>query len=487
MNETPNETTGTTQPAKASPNGPSTAKGDSNAHVDSGESEGSPAIKAAWRFVAIFGLVAIAVWLSMLAFQGFRSENDQSDLDVIAYQDMAPESETNHLIVAGRVLYAGDPAVDATVWFVARDVSGNRVSSTNSTIDSDGQFRLERRLPAAVTNYSDIRVQAREHGRNLWRILKLTPPNLRGQTVLNQSGFRRQANIMSSKLWPCTLAFFLVSILIGFAIHVVKSEWRRQLYIASVMSALAVTTAMLCAITEAYMKVKASVSPDQTWSVGFISIFQASYAKGVENQWMISVTGPPKEPANADAKKPPGKSQVQNASPDATADSPTVIQGFGAPLWVVFLAVIGAALSTVALIVKEIRMPPAFFADDPTELRKRLLELVQNQFFMLFAPLGGMFTYQALVLTGAVAQPFVVAIAALGAGATLNVLLSVAVYKASEALRKAWPEPKPETDAQDGAGEKKPGVQPHTSAPSPSSQRITPPRTEAPVNQPKGI
>jgi hypothetical protein len=66
-----------------------------------------------------------------------------------------------------------------------------------------------------------------------------------------------------------------------------------------------------------------------------------------------------------------------------------------------------------------------------------MLALVQNQFFTLFAPLGGIFTYQALVLAGAALQPFVVAVAALGAGATLNVLLHLAISKATDALLTA--------------------------------------------------
>jgi hypothetical protein len=127
-------------------------------------------------------------------------------------------------------------------------------------------------------------------------------------------------------------------------------------------------------------------------------------------------------------------------------------------MWVVFLAVIGAALSTVAVIVNEISTPTTFSTqdpkEDPKELRERLLVLVQNQFFMIFAPLGGIFIYQALILGGAAAQTFVVAIAALGAGATLNILLKLALSKASEALMTdSQKQKKAEEDAQKKAQE----------------------------------
>ncbi|HZR20574.1 MAG TPA: hypothetical protein VFE51_25050 [Verrucomicrobiae bacterium] len=244
---------------------------------------------------------------------------------------------------------------------------------------------------------------------------------------------------MDSKLWPCTLAFFCVSILFGMAIQVVDTEWRRQLYVASVMTALGVTAGMLFAIAEAYMRVKASVTAGQTWSVGFVSIFEGTYVKDLPEQWLISMTGPPRDgngtaPVTVHNKATKGESAAPSQAPDPGSVPLKVIQSLGAPMWVVFLAVIGAALSTVALIVKEIRSPPSFFAPDPAELRERMLILVQNQFFMLFAPLGSIFVYQGLVLGAAASQPFVVGVAALGAGATLNTLLSLAVSKASNAL-----------------------------------------------------
>lgn len=412
-----------------------------NGELD-GKASSLQKLKPLLRTIVIFLIVLLSVEGTLVAFKGFSTDGQSghSDLDIIAaVQSVNPwgtaSGSNNNISVVGRVLYEGQPATNTQIWCIARDQSGNRFSPTNWFVDKQGQFRMDG-MPVDLMNQdSEIRVYARANVGALFG----TP--LRGETVIATKGLSRQVNIMDSKLWPCTFALFLVSIFIGLAIHVVASEWRRPLYVASVFTALALTTAMLCAIAEAYMKVKASVTPGQTWSVGFISIFEGTYVKDIPEQWLISLTGPPRDGSSAAQffhnRSTRGESMPDSAQSASTSASlsAAVIQGLGAPMWVVFLAVVGAALSTVALIVNEIRSPPCFFTDDPTALRERMLALVQNQFFMLFAPLGGIFIYQALVLTGAALQPFVVAIAALGAGATLNIVLKIAIAKASDALK----------------------------------------------------
>jgi hypothetical protein len=56
---------------------------------------------------------------------------------------------------------------------------------------------------------------------------------------------------------------------------------------------------------------------------------------------------------------------------------------------------------------------------------------------MLFSPLGAIFIYQLMVAAGAVGQPITVAIAALGAGSTMNLLLDKAVLASKKALDKS--------------------------------------------------
>jgi hypothetical protein len=369
-------------------------------------------VKAISRTFIITGFVVSAVAGSIWAFSQFKEHLDLEIIASIEPQGTSNLTDSNALTIVGRVLYQGEPVTNARVWCIARDVAGNRFLQTNWAVDGREIFRLEG-IPEALRTNSEIRVFAKASVKSSG---SRTP--LRGEAVIMTKGIERQANIMDSKLWPCTLAFFCISIFVGLAIHVVDPEWRRQLYIASVITALALTAGMLLGIAEAYMKVKTSVTPGQTWSVGFISIFEGTYVKTLPDQWLLSLTGPPHD----------------GTPSTATAQSGEPIQGLGAPMWVIFLAVIGAALHTVALIVNEIKLPPCFSTNDPVDLRERMLNLVQNQFFMLFAPLGGIFIYQGLVLAGAAAQPFVVALAAMGAGATLNVVLSLAVSKASDVL-----------------------------------------------------
>jgi hypothetical protein len=388
-------------------------------------------------------LIVVLVWLAVeVALIAFKLKTGNADLDVVAAIDPSSlASGSGPITVIANIFHDGLPTTNASVWCIAKDPFGNCFTATNSFCDPQGRVHLEGLPPYLMRQNSEIRVYAVAN-RSFPR------STLRGQTVIGTSTAARQVNIIDSKLWPCTLAFFCVSIFIGLSIHVAHPIWRRPLYIGAVVATLALTATMLFAIGEAYMKVKASVTKSQTWSVGFISIFEGTYVKDIPDQWLISLTGLPRDDATntvgiivpdtaantltkptAKGDSPPAQQPADRVNPGKTQ----VIQGLGAPMWVVFLGVIGAALSTVTVIVREIKDPPRFYTD-PSKLPECMLSLVQNQFYVLFAPLGAIFVYQALVLAGAAVQPFVVAIAALGAGATLNVLLRLAISKASGAL-----------------------------------------------------
>lgn len=121
---------------------------------------------------------------------------------------------------------------------------------------------------------------------------------------------------------------------------------------------------------------------------------------------------------------------------NAAPAEPEMTTGFGAPIWVVLVAVVGSALMTVSLVVREIKNPVRLPGDQPGDFHERINALVQHQLFVVFAPLGGIFVYQGLVVGRAANEPVTVAIAALGAGATLNALLGLAVQKAEAVLNK---------------------------------------------------
>ncbi len=100
---------------------------------------------------------------------------------------------------------------------------------------------------------------------------------------------------------------------------------------------------------------------------------------------------------------------------------------------------------TLLIIVSEIKDRPDFDklrADPPDEaevkkFREKIENIVRHQFYMLFSPLGAIFVYQLMVAAGAVGQPITVAIAALGAGSTMNLLLDKAVLASKKALDKS--------------------------------------------------
>jgi len=156
------------------------------------------------------------------------------------------------------------------------------------------------------------------------------------------------------------------------------------------------------------------------------------YVNSGEPEWLVSLTAPPKNPTSGDERAPdataPDETTRNETAPSAT---PIIVSGFGAPLWTLVLSIAGAALFTVALVVKEIREPPK---EDEAKIRERIRGFVEHQLFMLFAPFGGMFVYQALVLADAANKPITGGVAALGSGVTLNLLLAWASRLASEAL-----------------------------------------------------
>jgi drug/metabolite transporter (DMT)-like permease len=112
-----------------------------------------------------------------------------------------------------------------------------------------------------------------------------------------------------------------------------------------------------------------------------------------------------------------------------------MVHSFGAPVWVIFLTVLGAGLLTIILVIQGVSGPPKFEPLDEAEVGQRMRAILEHQFFVLFAPLSGIFIFQLLVIAGAAKEPVTVATVILGAGATLNVLLARAVKSAEQYLQ----------------------------------------------------
>jgi hypothetical protein len=255
---------------------------------------------------------------------------------------------------------------------------------------------------------------------------------------------------------------FVVSMIIAFL-----GEGARWAYKLAMASAFILTGVMILAISAGLSYVHSTGEKNEILSLGFASLFRGQYVEQAEPEWLFSLTAPralPSSPTEAlttlgkspDAtataagaaappggeagrdRRPPGTLPPANAqvpAMDANAGSqerpdPPLVRGFGAPLWVLLLAVIGVGLRTMSIIVNEISHEPDF--TDQQAVRCRIELIVRHQFFMLFAPLGAIFVYQFLVMAESASQPSTVALVSLGAGLTLTTLIEKALATATQ-------------------------------------------------------
>ena len=111
---------------------------------------------------------------------------------------------------------------------------------------------------------------------------------------------------------------------------------------------------------------------------------------------------------------------TQDKAVGSFSDAP-LASGFGAPLWVLLLSVVGSSVFTIKMVVDNLKEPLDF--DNAQMVRGRVSEVLTHQFYILFAPLGGIFIYQLLVAAGSASEPITVGLAALASGIALNAVL----------------------------------------------------------------
>ena len=99
-------------------------------------------------------------------------------------------------------------------------------------------------------------------------------------------------------------------------------------------------------------------------SLGFASIYHGTYVKEAQPEWLFSLTAP------------------WDASLGPSGAPSEAVLGFGAPLCVLLLSVLGAGLLTLGLIVKEITNKPDFKND--AEVRGWEETIVRHQFVHCF-------------------------------------------------------------------------------------------------------
>jgi hypothetical protein len=358
---------------------------------------------------------------------------ESSDLTIVA--GFAP-AQANDWQLTGRILSDGAAVANAKVWVVVSDVRGNQASPPWAITKDDGGFEINS-VPRtfgneAVTEAVIYAMADRPKGKG-----DTQSKPLKGKEYRNLAGGAslRRIQVSPWKLLPMPV-IFLTSILIPFF---GRPTLRKHLSL--VVLAFIFTASMIVFLSMGLRFVNSTGRQGDVLSLGFASIYQGSYVKDMPEEWIFSLTAPPTilgAPAkqvevsaypsgqkDAAAAATPGSSNSA-AQPSTTKTNPAVsLRGFGAPLWVMLVSVLGSGIMTIALIVREISDRPT--EGDEAKIRARLEKIVLHQFYILFAPVGAVFVYQILVVGEAAVQPLTVALAALGAGASMGGLLDKAV------------------------------------------------------------
>jgi hypothetical protein len=438
----------------------------------------------------------IVLFIGIALYNILWGISSSDDLLILASPLAIKDSKT--WTIKGRVLdLNGQSIKDAVVWAVVSDNAGNRYVPEIPNTDDHGMFESK-----AIPETFAFQAKARPLNEAKIHAIKTESggwfPNSRiqrGQTLLKLSENTNWRIQGAGGYIIFIFAWFGASILIAF----MHSSFPKRVYYESIFMALGFTTLMGAFIALAQIKLGTTMTDAEVINLGVAYVFKGTYIKDQSQERLISFTAPmgfkptpkvdtiktlatspqdnsseekaktPKvdaiktlatsPPGNSTKEKaktpkvdtiktlatsPPGNNSEEKAETlkvdetKANTDAAGTIQGFGAPLWVLFLAVVGSALFTVALIVKEIHEPPDFTnldRDDGRNLRVRIENIIQHQFYILFAPLGGFFLYQMLVLAGSASQHVFVGIAALGAGAMLNLLLAKAIELVQSSMK----------------------------------------------------
>jgi len=391
----------------------------------SGEVPERPMLHGKWS-QRISLIIVFAIFLGALGLVGFRwTRQRPSKLQIVANLSTAGTIKS----LRGRVLLEGKPVQGAQVSTVLIYGRGNKESPKVAITDSDGGFVCDS-IPAYLDNnaIAEVIVHAsREYTKpDSSKVVKS------GDEFLKVTG-QGTLKIISLDLWTVIVlpVIFLISFLVPFL--PLNPRWK---YGISLGSAILFTIAMIAAISIGLYNVNANYSSDSNdvLSLGFANIFQGKYAANTNPEWIFSFTS-------------------RTIFPDSVAYGDQVMSGFGVPLWVLLIAVVGAGLLTVSIIVSEIKTRPKFYlieqalnnnaaiapktpeARELSEFRGRLERIIRHQFNILFSPIGAIFVYQLLVIADAAVNSVTVALAAFGAGASLNLILDRAISYAENAIK----------------------------------------------------
>jgi len=353
----------------------------------------------------------VLIWSIWLALK----PSSRTDLEVLS--DLSPiDKEGKIYKMVGTIIYNGNPVDTALVWLILKDGSGNERSPSppSCRTNAEGIFVFDTILVRESPMLSDStgkRAISKGGGqsRNVQEIIvhaRTNSPEMEGEKNVKivSEGTRRVSEINKNKIIYLPV-IFLISILFPF---IIRSNILK--YMSSIIAAFLLSGGMILtiAISIAYTS---TIGEGETLSLGFAHIAQ------YKNEWIFLLTSP------------------------LNLNEP----GFWVPLWVLLLSVIGASLFTVLIIVKQIKERPDFEklenkvnpdVKELTKFNKVIENIVRHQFYMIFSPLGSVFVYQLLVAAEAVTQPVTVAIAALGSGPALNIILDRSINFIENTIEK---------------------------------------------------
>jgi len=239
---------------------------------------------------------------------------------------------------------------------------------------------------------------------------------LYGKKILNM-GSGRKIRTLNISITPFILLPLIFIISVVLAIVEFKEINLAFKYYSSIILAFIFTGFMIAYIVGGLRTVNRMglEENEEVASLGVASIFYGTYVNDIEPQWLFSLTSPSEKDINGGAS--------------------AISKGFGAPLWVILISVIGAGLFTINIIVEGIKDRVRKMTVD--KARVNIQKIILHEFYVFFSPVGAIFVYQLLVLGGAASQPVTVAIAVLAAGLALNLLLEKALELINKNLKSA--------------------------------------------------
>jgi hypothetical protein len=371
-----------------------------------------------WQQVGSLSVVFV-IFLAAVLYLIVEGIHKPEKLDIVAHFEILRDSTFS---LQGRVLSEGKSVDSALVWAVLKDTMRNKCSPEGAWTNPKGEFKIVSDS-VLLDTVKEVMVYARKDKGD-------SDDAVKGEELLRGSR-RIPLKILMYMVFP---AIFIISFMVPF----LTLNWRWK-YGISIVSGILFAFGMIVLIGAGLYHVNMNYSPeeDETLSLGFASIIYNTYVPDVAEDWIFTLSSP----------LPDSIRQGGAGAGQADSKSGKTIRSFGAPLWVVLLAVVGSAVLTVSIVISEIKNRPKFWLldhlyrrdekdKDPlstaadqelAEFRNRLDRIIRHQFNILFSPIGAIFVYQSLVLTDAANNLILVAFAAFGAGAALSIILDKAI------------------------------------------------------------